>query len=126
MFIAADYIYWHYVIAVRGIFSAFRNYLTGNWHRFLISRHFRTLFSPWHRVKPSDIGKAKTLGDKMGDKLADGYTRLLAAFVRTLIILTGLLYEAGTVFVFVCLIIVWLAWPAVFVILLTKGLTTLF
>ncbi len=123
MFIFADYLRWHYGEALGAILTIQKNYVIAIWHRFLISQHFRTLFSPWHRRQPSDFGKASTLSGKLLDGIVDFYIRILAAIIRLSIIVTGLLW-AGIVFVsFWFLFIFWLLWPVIFILILFKGLS---
>lgn len=110
-----DYIVWHYAVAPGAILGLLHNYLVGTWHRFLISTHFKTLLSPWHRTRPSDVGKAQSIGDKIMNGVVDFYVRILAAIVRLVIILIGLIAEAVIVTAFVALLIVWLLWPVIFI-----------
>ena len=118
-----EYFYWHYAIAPFEILRIMRNYLIANWHRFLITQHFKTLFSPWHRQNPSDIGsKQKAFTDKILDAVVDLYIRLIAAGIRTIIILTGLVVELLTLIFFLVLFVAWLVWPVIAIYLITKGL----
>ena len=118
-----DYIYWHWAVAPREILKIMNNYLIANWHRFLITQHFRTLFSPWHRQNPSDIGpKQRSFADKILDMIADLYIRLIAAGIRMLVILAGLLMELLTLILFLVLFVAWLVWPGVAIFLIMKGL----
>lgn len=120
--LAIDYFYWHYSIALAGILGVLRNYLIGTWHRFLIARHFRTLFSPWHRTKPSDVGRPQNIGDKIMNGVIDFYIRIIAAIVRLAIILIGLAAEAVLTVIFIGLLVVWLLWPVIFVWSIARGL----
>ena len=118
-----DYIYWHYGIAPAGILGLLRNYLTGTWHRFLIGTHAKTLLSPWHRAKPSDTGNVLTFGNKIANAIVGFYIRIIAAIVRLIIILIGLMAELILIIVFVSLLVVWLLWPVILLLFLTKGLS---
>ena len=119
-----EYFYWHYTIAPFEILHIMQNYLKANLHRFLIAQHLRTLFAPWHRQNPSDFGsKNKTFGDKILDKIADLYIRLIAAFIRLMIIFAGLIWQLVLFILFLLFFVVWLAWPAIAVYLIGKGLS---
>ncbi|MFH1769528.1 MAG: hypothetical protein ABH833_02580 [Parcubacteria group bacterium] len=113
--VLVKYLIWHYSIAPRNIVAIMLNYVVGTWHNFLIVRHLRTLFAPWHRTKPEEILKPKTLGDKMGNFVVDIFIRLIAAVLRLGIVLTGLIYEILIIAVFIVFLVVWLAWPAILV-----------
>ena len=56
------------------------------------------------------------------DSLADVYIRLIAAVIRLMIIFAGLLVEMLTLAVFMLLFVVWLAWPAIAIYTISKGL----
>jgi len=119
-----EYFYWHYTIAPFEILWIMQNYLKANWHRFLIVQHFRTLFAPWHRQNPSDFGsKNKTFGDKIMDKVADLYIRLIAASIRLTIIFAGLIWQLILLILFLSFFVLWLAWPAIAVYSIIKGFT---
>lgn len=118
-----DYFYWHYTIAPFEILRIMNNYLIARWHQFLIVQHFRTLFAPWHRQNPSDFGKRdRTFTDKILDGVADLYIRLIAAGIRSTIILGGLIVELLTVVSFLVLFVVWLGWPVISIYFIVKGI----
>jgi len=115
------YIYWHYIVAPREILKLLRNYLIGAWHKFFISQHLRTLISPWHRMRASDVIKSEKIVDKLGNIIIDIYTRFLAALIRLSIIITGLIAEIIVIIFFTALFIGWLLWPVIFIALIIKG-----
>lgn len=123
--ILIDYIYWHYVIAPLCILGLLRNYLAGTWHRFLIGTHFENLLAPWHRARPSDVGTTRSFGDKIANAIADFYIRIIAAIIRLVIILIGLLAEAVIAIAFITLTVVWLLWPVILVSFIVSGMSLL-
>lgn len=117
-----DYLYWHFAVAPFEILRIMKNYQVASWYKFLITQHFRTLFSPWHRQNPSDFGpRSRTFGDKILDAITDLYIRLIAACVRLTIIFAGLLFQVFVLVAFVVLFVTWLAWPAIAIFLILKG-----
>lgn len=121
--ILIDYFNWHYTVAPEAILKLSHNYLVGTWHHFLISTHFRTLLSPWHRTRPSDIGKAQNIGDKIMNRVIDFYVRILAAIVRLTIIIIGLIAEVVIIAAFVALLVVWILWPVILLWSIGNGLS---
>src|SRR3989344_8651964 len=118
-----EYFYWHYAIAPFEILKIMGNYLKAARHQFLMTQHVRTLFSPWHRQNPSDFGtKDRTFTDRIMDPIADLYIRLIAAIVRLSIILTGLIWQLFLLVAFLILFVIWLAWPAIAIYSISKGL----
>lgn len=118
-----DYAYWHYGVAPSRILKLLRNYLIATWHRFLIGTHARTLFAPWHRARPSDVGRPQTFGEKIGNAVVDFYIRIVAAIIRLVIIIFGLLTEALLAVAFILLLAIWLLWPAILFVFITNGLS---
>lgn len=119
------YLHWHYFIASGDILGHLKNYQIGAWHQFLISRHFKTLFSPWHRAQPSDSESKMGIGDRIMFSIIDFYIRIFAAFIRLIIILIGLIYEAILFVIFIVLFIIWILWPLLVLFLIIKGINIL-
>lgn len=125
-----EYVWWHYAIAPLNIVRIARDYLAAVRHKFFISRHLRTLFAPWHRVRAQDIAQeAHTLGESVenaiGTVVADVFFRLIAASIRTTIIVLGLAVEALTFAAFIALFLVWLAWPVLALVSVGAGIILL-
>jgi len=100
--------------------------MRASWHRFLIAKHFQTLFAPWHRQNPSDFGKRdRTYGDKILDVIVDLYIRLIAAGIRLIIIFSGMVWQLVLLLFFMLALIVWIAWPAVSVFSIIYGIELL-
>jgi len=124
--IVMDYIIWHFSVALFEIGKIMRNFLVSTWHRFLIVRHLRTLFSPWHRLQPSQVGRTKGIGDRIANIIMDIYIRILASIVRIIIVLFGLLAEIIIFVAFVFLFVFWVMWPYLFVRYIIDGLLLIF
>ena len=123
MILLIKYIYWHYGIAPGGITRLMHVFMTGAWHQFLITRHLRTLFAPWHRTDPSTILKPKTFGERVSNSIFDLLIRLVAACLRLLFISTGLVYQLLLFIVFMLFFIIWTGWPLILIAMIVKGLT---
>lgn len=117
-----DYINWHYGVAPANILGLLRNYLIATWHRFLIGTHARTLLSPWHRARPSDINASGSFGDRLANGIVNFYIRIIAAIIRLVIILIGLATELILIIAFTALLMLWLLWPVIFIFLVSRGL----
>lgn len=116
-----EYVYWHYFVAPGEIVKIARNYLAGVWHLFLIRRHAKTLFAPWHRMQLTTEGGGGVL-DKIGSGIADTYFRFVAGIVRMCIIVAGLCATLVVVCLFAGLSALWLVWPLVLFITVTNAL----
>lgn len=127
-FIFIDYLYWHLTIAPLNILKIMSSYIKSIHHRFLIAGHLRTLFYPWHRQDPSQLAHKESLdfGSKIVEKIIDFYIRILAAFMRLSVVITGLFFE-GIVFVgFILGLIVWVIWPVLSILIFLIGINSIF
>ncbi|MDP3954124.1 MAG: hypothetical protein Q8Q06_01750 [bacterium] len=124
--LAIEYFIWHYYAAPGQIWGIMINYARSIWHRFLIVRHLKTLFAPWHRRQPSDVGGDRTFGSMAGNFFADIYIRILAAFVRVLIILSGIIAEVIVFVGFILLLMIWIVWPILLAYSVIQGLGLIF
>ena len=100
-----SYLYWHYFVAPGEIVKIARNYFAGVWHMFLIGRHARTLFAPWHRMQFST--EHAGLMDRIGSGVADTYV-------------AGLIAEVFMAVVFVAIGVAWMVWPAILFVAITN------
>ncbi len=118
------YIYWHFTIAPGQILIIMNNYAKSTWHKFLIGKHFKTLFAPWHRQEPSQLAsaKSKNFGDKILDSIIDAYIRLIAAVIRLCVITAGLIMEAATYIGSLIFLGLWLIWPLAALVCVIYGL----
>lgn len=123
-----EYFFWHYSIALKDIAEISRNYLRATWFRFGVVFHLRTLFYPWRRQLVDDEpqeGLIMNLLMKVVTWFVDLYFRLIAALVRFSVVLTGLFACAFIILVFTVVFIVWLLWPLIFIIAMSKGIALL-
>lgn len=101
--------------------------MISNWYHFLIVQHLKTFFAPWHRQNPSDIRKKnRTFSDRIVGGIIDLYIRIIAAFVRLVVIIIGLITYLATAVVFVLLFIIWFVWPILSLLLIIRGLLIIF
>lgn len=121
-----DYFWWHYIVAPINILEIAKNYSTAVWNKFLIWQHARTLFSPWHRMQAKYMFPAQGFLDRIGNFFFEIFIRFIAAFLRSVIIVFGLLAQATAVIIFAAILFVWLAWPFLFVIYVSRGLELIF
>jgi hypothetical protein len=117
-----DYFWWHYVVATVNILRIFRNYFVAAGNKFLIWQHARTLFSPWHRMQAKYMFPAQGFSDRIGNFFFEIFIRFVAAFLRLVIIIFGLLTQAAVIIIFAIILFVWIAWPFLVVIYVGKGL----
>ncbi|MEX2145259.1 MAG: hypothetical protein WD712_02725 [Candidatus Spechtbacterales bacterium] len=121
--LAISYITWHYTTAFIKILSLARNFFKAVWHKFFIGRHMLTFLAPWHRLRAKYVFQNENFGDKVANVLVDVFVRFLAAGIRLTIISIGLLAEVVVLACFAFILAVWILWPVVFFLMLTKGIS---
>jgi len=101
---------WHFFDVPKSILKGFWNFLLFNISFFSIGFHIRTFFSHWRRFKES-YGRgfdAKRYFQAFSSNLI---SRIMGAFVRTIIIVLGLLVELLILLLGVILFLIWLILP---------------
>lgn len=115
-----DYLVWHYGKALSDFFSIAQNLLWSCWHFFSIPDLIRTLFSPFARIRQTYFN-INNLEESFQNLTANAVSRAVGFVLRTVVIGTGLICEAGLT---VGLIIVWTGWlllPVILTVLLILG-----
>ena len=122
-----EYFYWHYVIAPVEILKIMSNYIGAARHQFLMTQHLRTLFASWHRQNPSDFGrKNPTFVYRILDVLVSLCIRLLAACIRSAIIILGLVWQFTLLIFFIFIFVVWVSWPVISILSISKGINLIY
>lgn len=116
-----SYILWHYTTALHEILILFKNFSYATWHKFFIWQHFKTLFSPWHKMRAQYMFPENKFTDKISNIIIDLFIRFIAMFVRLFIIITGLFVQGIVIVFFTFLFLAWIFWPIIFVLLISRG-----
>ena len=90
----------------REILLAWRNYLAFNLEFFSVGLLLKTWFAPWHQYK-WDYGRGFDLGRFLEVFFSNMITRVLGAFMRSVLIIVGLVAE---VFIFLIGLIIVAGW----------------
>lgn len=102
--ISLHYLWWHYTLAWRDLFSIYRNFLWFVWHFFSVGPLFSTLLSPWRRLGEEYRG-GFDLGAIVSVWLVNILMRSVGFIFRSLMIVFALaawllVFAAGLVFIF--------------------------
>lgn len=110
-----NFLIWHYTQGMKKVLEIWKNYLDFFWWYFGVSRHFRTLLSPWKR----DISRTGRVGLHpilwAQSFLENTITRILGGIVRGFVIIFGLLAEIAAIILGILILIFWLAPPLLIV-----------
>ena len=102
-----EYLKFHFIQGPREIVRMTANFLIFFWHYFSVGLLARTLFSPWKRIYVP-----KTISGFRPDEWFNRVTfnlisRTIGAFIRSFVILTGLLVCCLAVLLSCCLVFFW-------------------
>lgn len=106
-----DYLSWHYSEALRDMTEILKNFLWFGYNFFSIRVLLKTLFSPIYRIR--EPYKGLELEELAESFVLNSITRFIGFFIRSFLILGGLIFEAIVAAVFVPVLLIWLFLPAV-------------
>lgn len=116
------YLLWHYSRAFLEIFHVWFNFLWFIVHFFSIPQLLRSLFSPWKRIVEDK--KSKWNFEDLAAYIIIGFfSRLIGFFIRTTVIITGLISLLCAVIAGFAVYVFWIAAPFAIIILFGFGLT---
>ena len=102
----AQFFVWYFWDMPREILLAWRNYLVFNLEFFSVGLLLKTWFAPWHQYK-WNYGRGFDLAVFLEVFFSNIITRILGAFMRTVLIIIGLIAE---VFIFLIGLIIVVGW----------------
>lgn len=121
----SSYILWHYSRALKGIVVLWFDTLWFINHLFSITLLFRTLFTPWRRLRETYQG-GFNLENILSLIVVNTLMRIVGAVIRLVIIALGLIVLLLAFIGGILFFIVWLVAPLVIATLLSWGLSLLF
>ena len=125
MIFVKDYLAWHYSAALREGFVIWKNFLWFFSQFFSLGLLFRTLFSPWRRMREY---YSRGLDPKQYFEvlILNIIMRFVGFIIRVVTIFAGLLVELMAVVAGVFAFILWLFLPVVIIACFARGLVIIF
>lgn len=120
-----NYLYWHYTRGVIELGKNLADLLRFEWHFFSTGRLLRTWFSPWRRLG-EDYGRRFSFEVFATAFVVNTLMRLVGFFIRTWVILFGLITLTVSVPVYALVMIAWFVLPLLIPVLIFFGLYLLF
>ncbi len=117
-----SWIKWRYLIQLKEILVKWRNVVFFIFNYFSLFLLLRTYLSPWRRYRWS-YGRGFDLGRYAEAALANTFSRLIGAFVRTFVIVACIFCA---IFVFICglfIVLFWILIPFLIIALLCLTLS---
>jgi hypothetical protein len=121
----AQYLVWHYFDVPKELGRAWRNYLRFYLSFFSIPLLAKTLFAPWHSYQWS-YGRGFSFSRYTETFISNSFSRLLGAFMRTILLFFGLVAEIFVLFLGGIIFLSWLFLPALLIVCFIFGIKLLF
>lgn len=109
-YVIRDYFTWHYLRAWKELFNVWLNFLWFTIHFFSIPELFYSLFAPWKRMT-QERKQGFQIEDIAAFIIINLLSRLLGAFLRTIIIVAGLFVLTLVIIVGAFTYVFWLLAP---------------
>lgn len=119
------WIFWHFFDMPRNILVIWRGFLKFYLDYFSIPLLIKTFFSHWRKYKWS-YGRGFDLGRYLEAFISNLISRILGAFLRSFLILIGILTEIFIIFIGAALFLLWIILPALLIGGLIFGLKVVF
>lgn len=119
-----EYIAWHYSEGMREFLTAWQNMLWFVYRFFSVSTLVRTFFQPFHRLQES-YGRGFDPQRLFETAIVNSITRLVGAFVRTVMIFIAGILSLFVFIVGVVFFVLFLATPIVVPLSMIAGLALL-
>ena len=119
------WIFWHFFDVPRNILVIWQGFLKFYLDYFSIPLLIKTFFSHWRKYKWS-YGRGFDLGRYLEAFISNLISRTIGAFLRSFLILIGILTEIFIIFMGAALFLLWIILPALLIGGLIFGLTVVF
>jgi len=119
------YLAWHYTRAIREFFTIWGNFIWFTYHYFSITILFKTLFSPFKKLKEYS-GNVLNPGSFFEALVVNTVMRFVGLLLRSIIISAGMLAVSIVILLGLVSFVIWLVIPFVIVFLLTTSFLGIF
>ncbi|MEK7082201.1 MAG: hypothetical protein AAB915_00790 [Patescibacteria group bacterium] len=107
LYLAKEYIAWHYGAAIRELAHTEKNFLWFGYHFFSIPLLAKTLFSPIFRLQENEA-RLPDIAGMLRDFIVTAVMRLVGFSVKIVILAAGFLFETALLILFLPALAFWL------------------
>jgi len=120
------YIAWHYTLGFRNIMQHWKTFTWFFWNFFAIPLQLKTLFLPFERLQESSKGNGLDIEGYFSALATTTIMRVVGFFLRSSVIIVGLLSITVLALLAVCVLLLWICMPLVLLAMLVIGISALF
>jgi len=121
--IAFEYVVWHFAQMPLEIAKAWKNILLFNLEYFSLPVLLKTLFAPWRKIQ-FGAGKGFNVARLLEAAASNLISRILGAFIRSVLILAGLVTEAALLAAALATLVAWFLLPIAILLGFSYGFST--
>ena len=121
----AQYLIWHFSEMPKELGKAWQNYLRSYFNFFSTVSLLKTLFTPWHGLSWS-YGRGFSLARYTETIISNGFSRVIGAIIRMVLIIFGLVLQAFIFFLGAIIFFGWLFLPVILLCGFILGIKLLF
>ncbi len=119
--LAWHYFAWHYTRGLRDFLRIWGNVQWFVWHFFSVGLLLSTLFMPFRRIRDERRKKGFDVGAFAESVVVNVLMRIVGFFVRSVLILAGLVVSVFVLLMGVTLFVSWLFAPALYLLMMVTG-----
>ncbi len=119
--ICYNFFVWYYLQMSAALLSAWKNFLFFALNFFSVPVLLKTFFSPWHKYQ-SDYGRFFEVWKNIETLIFNLTSRIIGAFVRTLLIISGIILIIAVFLIGLIFLIIWIILPLLIIISFIFGL----
>ena len=123
--IVFQYIYWHYCAQTKAILIAWKNVLSFNFNYWSVPLLLGTLFSFWHKYQ-EPYTRGFDFKEYLETFALNMVSRMIGAFIRTIVIIIGVVTEIIALVFGGIILLIWLVLPAFLFLAFIYGFRILF
>jgi len=118
----SNFFIWYYEEGLHEFLEIWKNFLKFVWRHFSISELFATLLSPWRRDISSKNWRGWHPQRALVLLIGNIFSRLIGSIVRSVVILSGLIFFGLVFLVGLFLLVAWLVFPIILAVFLYKAI----
>jgi hypothetical protein len=124
--VIGHYFVWHYGRAISELTKIYRNLIAFTFNFFSVPTLVASYFAPWRRMGEDYPEKSVDLFDYFSVFLVNLIMRIVGLFMRTIVIILGMMATLLVIISYPLLLIFWIVLPFLVIITLAIGVGLLF
>lgn len=113
--IFAVWFFWHFYETPKFLLGVWKNYILFALNYFSLPILLKSLFAPWRKYK-WNYPKRFDVGEFFSTLISNGFSRILGALMRIVLIVVGILFQIFVVFAGLIIFLLWILIPFIVIV----------